>query len=119
MDFDNRFIREMPADSQKGLGTRQVQGAAYSWVNPTPVANPDLLGYSSEVATLLDLDDADIQSREFLNAFSGNVLLPGMQHMRRITAVINSVTGQGSLAMGVPSALAKLFRKIASAGSCS
>ncbi len=79
MDFDNRFIREMPADSQKGLGTRQVQGAAYSWVNPTPVANPDLLGYSSEVATLLDLDDADIQSREFLNAFSGNVLLPGMQ----------------------------------------
>ncbi len=79
LDFDNRFIRELPADLQDGPGTRQVQGAAYSLVNPTPVSNPDLLAYSPEVAKLLDLDDSDIQSSEFLNAFAGNALLPGMQ----------------------------------------
>ena len=54
-------------------------GAAYSSVNPTPVANPVLFAYSPDVAGLLDLQDDDIHSREFLNAFSGNALLPGMQ----------------------------------------
>ena len=79
IDFDNRFVRELPADSQIGQGTRQVQGAAYSWVDPTRVAGPELLAYSPDVARLLDLGDDDIQSPEFLNAFSGNALLPGMQ----------------------------------------
>jgi len=79
LDFDNRFIRELPTDTHEGPGTRQVLGAAYSRVNPTPVASPELLAYSSEVAGLLDLDNADIHSVEFLNAISGNSLLPGMQ----------------------------------------
>lgn len=79
IDFDNRFVRELPADSQTGPGTRQVLGAAYSWVSPTPVANPGLLAYSPEAARLLNLDEADIRSSAFLNAFSGNNLLAGMQ----------------------------------------
>lgn len=79
LDFDNRFVRELPADLQTGPGTRQVQGAAYSLVSPTPVGSPRLLAYSPEVAELLDLDDSDVQSGEFLSAFAGNVLLPGMQ----------------------------------------
>lgn len=79
LDFDNRFIRELPADVERGAGTRQVLDTAYSLVSPTPVSKPSLLAYSPEVATLLDLDDSDIQSSEFLNAFSGNALLPGMQ----------------------------------------
>ncbi len=77
--FDNAFIRELPADLQSSPGTRQVQAAAYSLVNPTPVDKPSLLAHSTEVAKLLDLDDADIESNEFLQAFSGNALLPGMQ----------------------------------------
>lgn len=79
LDFDNRFIRELPADAQNGPGTRQVQAAAYSLVAPTPVIAPRLLAFWTEVAGLLDLDDSDIQSDKFLNAFSGNALLPGMQ----------------------------------------
>jgi len=79
LDFDNRFVRELPADLQTEPGTRQVQGAAYSLVSPTPVGNPGLLAYSPEVADLLNLDVSDIGSREFLDAFSGNALLPGMQ----------------------------------------
>ena len=79
LTFDNRFVREMPADSQHGPGTRLVEAAAYSLVVPTPVSKPSLLAYSPEVARLLDLDDADIQSAEFLDAFSGNALLTGME----------------------------------------
>lgn len=79
LNFDNRFIRELPADLQTGPGTRQVDAAAYSLVIPTPVSKPQLLAYSPEVAGLLDLDEADIKSGKFLEAFSGNALLPGME----------------------------------------
>lgn len=79
LHFDNRFVRELPADLQKGPGTRQVQAAAYSVANPTPVSRPQLLAYSPEVAGLIGLEEADIRSAEFLDAFSGNGLLPGME----------------------------------------
>jgi uncharacterized protein YdiU (UPF0061 family) len=36
------------------------------------------LAYSSEVAKLLNLSEDDVHSKEFLSAFSGNTLLPGM-----------------------------------------
>jgi len=79
LDFDNSFIRELPGDLQNGPGTRQVQGAAYSLVMPTPVTKPVLLGYSHDVAKLLGLDDSDVESGQFLQAFSGNAVLPGME----------------------------------------
>ena len=79
LKFDNRFINELPADLVRGPGVRQVQNAAYSFVAPTPVTKPELLAHSSAVAQLLGLSDTDIQSSEFLNAFSGNALLPGME----------------------------------------
>ena len=41
--FDNRFVRELPADPATEPGRRQVQGALYSRVEPTPVAAPRLL----------------------------------------------------------------------------
>ena len=79
LNFDNRFITELPADLERGPGARQVQNAAYSFVTPTPVTKPGLLAHSSAVAQLLGLSDTDIESSEFLNAFSGNALLPGME----------------------------------------
>ena len=79
LKFDNRFINELPADLVRGPGVRQVQNAAYSFVAPTPVTKPELLAHSSAVAQLLGLSDTDIQSSEFLNAFCGNALLPGME----------------------------------------
>jgi serine/tyrosine/threonine adenylyltransferase len=79
LNFDNRFVRELPADLSNGAGTRHVVGAAYSFVAPTSVSTPKLLAYSAELAASLVLNDADIHSKEFLNAFSGNQLLPGME----------------------------------------
>ena len=67
MNFDNRFIRELPADLQTGPGTRQVLEAAYSLVTPTPVIKPDLLAFSTDVAKLLD---AGVEMRPVEEALS-------------------------------------------------
>ncbi|MBF6024652.1 protein adenylyltransferase SelO [Lysobacter niastensis] len=77
-DFDNAFIRDLPGDSEAGPGVRQVQ-AAWSPVEPTPVAAPRLLAYSPEMARTLGFSDADVASPEFAQVFGGNALLPGMQ----------------------------------------
>ena len=76
--FDNRFVRELPADPEPSPHVRQVHGACYSRVMPTPVAAPRLVAWSPEVAALLDMDEADIGSDEFARVFAGNALMPGM-----------------------------------------
>ena len=76
--FDNRFTRELPADPQVANFRRQVHGACYSRVVPTPVAAPRLTAYSREVAELLDITPATCESPEFVQVFSGNKLLHGM-----------------------------------------
>ncbi|HTO43378.1 MAG TPA: hypothetical protein VML56_04805, partial [Burkholderiales bacterium] len=60
--FDNRFVRELPADPQTGSQRRQVHGALYSFVDPTPVSAPRLLAHSPEVAALLGLDESAVAS---------------------------------------------------------
>jgi uncharacterized protein YdiU (UPF0061 family) len=80
--FDNRFVREMPADPEAANFRRQVVGAAFSRVMPTPVSSPQLVAYSREVAQLLDLPptviDSPRASEEFAGVFGGNRLLDGM-----------------------------------------
>ncbi len=77
--FDNRFTRDLPADPDQRNRRRQVEGACYSRVDPTPVKAPRLVAYSREVADLLDLSDEDFQSEAFAQVFTGNRLLDGMQ----------------------------------------
>jgi len=77
--FDNAFARELPADPHQGPQRRQVHGALYSRVTPTPVAAPQLIAYSREVAALLDLDPRDIETPEFAQVFGGNALIEGME----------------------------------------
>jgi uncharacterized protein YdiU (UPF0061 family) len=77
--FDNTFVRELPADPATGPGRRQVHGALYSHVDPTPVAAPRLVAWSREVAAMLGMDPADIESPAFAQVFGGNALLDGMQ----------------------------------------
>ncbi|WP_333879223.1 protein adenylyltransferase SelO [Methylobacter sp.] len=78
LNFDNRFIRELPADQQTANTRRQVLGACYSRVLPAQVANPRMVAYSKEVAELLDLSQEDCESDYFTQVFVGNRLLPGM-----------------------------------------
>ncbi len=77
--FDNRFVRELPGDPVEGLHRRQVHGALYSRVQPTPVAAPRLLAWSPEMAALLGLDGETIASAHFAQVMAGNALAEGME----------------------------------------
>lgn len=77
--FDNAFVRELPGDPEQGARLRQVEGALYSRVDPTPVAAPRLLAYSAEMAATFGFSAADVATPEFAALFGGNVLLDGMQ----------------------------------------
>jgi len=76
--FDNRFTRELPVDSESRNFPRQVRGACFSRVLPTPVSQPRLIAFSPEVADLLDLPVTAADDPHFAQVFAGNVLLPGM-----------------------------------------
>jgi uncharacterized protein YdiU (UPF0061 family) len=77
--FDNTFVRTLPADPEAGRRRRQVHGALFSHVEPTPVTAPRLLAYSREVAQMLGIDEAEVRSPEFARIFGGNALQDGMQ----------------------------------------
>ncbi|OOG45933.1 YdiU family protein [Rhodanobacter sp. C01] len=79
LHFDNAFVRELPGDPEQGSRLRQVEGALYSRVDPTPVAAPHLLAHSLEMATTLGFSEAEVATPEFARWFGGNALLDGMQ----------------------------------------
>lgn len=76
--FDNRFTRTLPADPEAANTRRQVSGACFSRVRPTPVAEPRLVAFSPEAAALIDLPAEACASDEFVQVFAGNRLLEGM-----------------------------------------
>ncbi|PCI68402.1 MAG: hypothetical protein COB26_08005 [Piscirickettsiaceae bacterium] len=79
LKFDNQFVKQLPADKVEENYPRQVQDACYSWVKPKHMQAPAMVAFSTEAAELLDLTERDGQSKEFLNVFSGNEQLDGMQ----------------------------------------
>ncbi len=76
--FDNRFIRQLPADPDMHNHCRQVFGACFSFVKPRPTQAPQLVAYSKEMAHTLGLSEADCESSCFTQIMSGNQLLPNM-----------------------------------------
>ena len=77
--FDNRFVRELPADIQTHNRPREVLGACYSWVDPNKVSQAQSVAVSKEVADLLDLSHELCTSADFIDVFTGNRLAKGMQ----------------------------------------
>jgi uncharacterized protein YdiU (UPF0061 family) len=78
LTFDNSFVRALPADPEPSNRRRQVHGACYSRVAPTPVAAPRVLAVAREVAALLDLSESACRSAEFADVFAGNRVLSSM-----------------------------------------
>jgi uncharacterized protein YdiU (UPF0061 family) len=78
LKFDNRFVRELPADSETDNYRRQVYQACYSRVQPTPVGEPTLVAYSAELAAQLELSPEVCNSIAFRQIFVGNGLADGM-----------------------------------------
>src|SRR3954468_19426118 len=77
--FDNTFVRELPGDPRTDPRVRQVHGALYSRVEPTPVAAPRLIAHSREVAALLGIAESTIATPEFAKVFGGSALVDGME----------------------------------------
>jgi serine/tyrosine/threonine adenylyltransferase len=78
LNFDNRFLLDLPADPNPENYPRQVFQALYSRVKPKVFFNPELIAAAEDVAALLDLSPAEFQQPEFAQFFSGSQLLPGM-----------------------------------------
>jgi serine/tyrosine/threonine adenylyltransferase len=79
LKFDNQWLRDLPGDTIAENRIRQVQGALWSRVAPTPVSAPTLIAFAPEVLKLLDLSEAELRSPEWVNALSGNGLIAGME----------------------------------------
>jgi serine/tyrosine/threonine adenylyltransferase len=77
LPFDHRFTAELPGDPDRSNRTRAVREAAFSRVDPTPVAAPVTVAWSAEVAELLGLDPEICRSDDFAQVFSGNRLPAG------------------------------------------
>ncbi len=77
--FDNRFVDELPGDPDPRNQRRQVLGAAWSAVQPTPVAAPQLIAVAPDVAAMLGFSPEQTASPEFAAVFGGNALLDGMR----------------------------------------
>lgn len=78
LTFDDLFTRELPADPETANYCRQVTGACYSRVQPVRVSDPQMVAYTREVAELLNLSVEACESQEFVEVFSGNRVLDGM-----------------------------------------
>lgn len=78
LDFDNRFTRLLPADPESRNFRRQVQGACYSRVSPTPVAAPRMLAWSPEMSAALGLGGVDLNTAPIAEVFGGNRVLGAM-----------------------------------------
>ena len=79
--FEKRFVSALPgeaaAEAEADVRPRQVHGACYSRIRPTPVAGPRLLGWSRDCAALLGLDTPE-DPDSVAAILAGNRLLPGM-----------------------------------------
>lgn len=75
--LDTSYIDSLPADQRTDNAPRQVYGACFSWVLPRPSSAANLLAYSIDAASLLDLKPFDCESPSFTDIFSGNQIIDG------------------------------------------
>lgn len=60
LQFDNTVLQELPVDESQKSGVRQVRGAIYSLVDPTPLRDPKLVAYSADALALLGLEVTEV-----------------------------------------------------------
>ncbi|XP_018432249.1 PREDICTED: selenoprotein O isoform X2 [Nanorana parkeri] len=82
--FDNRALRCLPVEPGDGqdddaVRSREVPGACFSPVRPTPLENPQVVALSQPALALLGVQLGDEDQDEAALYFSGNRLLPGSQ----------------------------------------
>jgi serine/tyrosine/threonine adenylyltransferase len=76
--FDDRFTRSFPGDLDGPNRPRQVHGALYSLVQPTPVRDPRLVAWSDEAGALLGVERPP-EKGAAAEILGGNRVVPGMK----------------------------------------
>ena len=76
--FDNRLIKQLPADIDTKNYCRSVNNAAYSYVQPTTSRAPSLIAVSQQLAKSLGFTKSDLHSERFSQMMTGNLILAGM-----------------------------------------
>jgi len=80
LPWDNSFVRELPGDPERKNVVRQVTGALYSRVHPTPPSGePRVVAYSRQVAELIGLQPLECERPEFGLVMAGAAGLPGTE----------------------------------------
>ena len=77
LEWDNSFTRELPADETTLNRVRQVHGAAYSRVMPTPTEAPTLIAVATELLEMFGLDPDIGENESFVRAMTGNAHVAG------------------------------------------
>lgn len=76
LNIKDKFNKELPADPNKNNSRRQVTESCFSYVQPKKTADPKLLHVSKEMLGTLGLTEEDTKTKDFLNVFTGNAVLP-------------------------------------------
>ncbi|GAB5358520.1 hypothetical protein AAMO2058_000465400 [Amorphochlora amoebiformis] len=77
LKFDNLVLKELPIDPEKRNFTRQVSGACFSIVDPTPIEEPELVAASNDALAIIHVDPKEIERKDFPAIFCGNEILKG------------------------------------------
>ncbi len=78
LNFDNRFTAMLPGDTESRNFTRQVSKACFSRVRPKRASQPYLVAFSREMCDALGIKIEDAMRPAFVDVFSGNRMLTGM-----------------------------------------
>jgi len=76
LNIVNKFSKELPKDPHGHSSPRQVNESCFSIVMPKKTKNPELLHVSLEMLKEIGLSEEEAKSKEFLNVFTGNDVLP-------------------------------------------
>ena len=76
LKISDTFNNELPSDSNTENSRRQVFEATHSYVKPKVPSNPKLLHASIEMMSAIGLEAEDVDSKAFLNVFSGSKIQP-------------------------------------------
>src|SRR5574340_104618 len=79
VQFNNQFVRSLPADPLISNMPRAVRNACYTLVDPTPVRAPRLLAWAGPVGEMLGISRPDAPIGPAADVLGGNRVLPGMQ----------------------------------------
>ncbi|MDO6444638.1 YdiU family protein [Colwellia sp. 1_MG-2023] len=79
LKIDNQFTLLLPADIQQDVFPRQVENAAFSYVNPQKTQQPSLVSMNESLAYELGFSPKDIQDKTIADVLTGNKIINGMQ----------------------------------------